>query len=657
MRSCRAAAFCVRAWRLPDRGHCRMSDALPPTEGFPRRFGPYLLLNAFAHGGMGEVYLAKHGSIEGIDRLCVLKKLRPDFTRNEEYVRRFIDEARVVVQLNHANICHVFDVGRVEHEYYLAMEYVSGVNLRVLHQRAAASGSRVPEAVALWLIAEMLEALDYAHRHTHPMTGQPLHLVHRDVSPQNVMVNYEGEIKLIDFGLAASDLKEEQTESQVVMGKVAYMSPEQARGDKVTPQTDQFAAAIVAYEVLMGERYYGEMNNYQIWQVVGRGGFTPPAWDRIPEALRPILARALHGDLHRRYESCGDFKDAITRYLVQCYPTTSKRTVRTLLRELFQEDTQKERSFLARFADVSAAQFQPATAQGGRSVSLLLPSQSVPENPAPPAGPGAGDVALEGTEMLIRPGKPDPGTPAMTSIRDDTQTSVLAKRAFGGPRPEIKLFVGVGLVVMSAFLGYFGVRSLRATGSMPAPAADGTPAASTPATTLAAPDADPRRPATTEPASSEEPRATTTSSSETAPPPAELPPARRAAVAVAKAPAPKTHRAPRAGDEADQPRPQRAMVSPKTATDTPQTAAALPPLPPKGPAEDTVDITLAPATEVGLQRWRKRVLAHLQGCRAGCAKLIRPKLPDVPLAEINEHTMRSIGSCVEQCRADHRGER
>src|SRR5690606_9297903 len=142
------------------------------------------------------------GGLEGIERICVLKKLRPDFGNNQEYVNRFLDEARLVVQLNHANIAHVFDVGRVGGEYYLAMEYVSGVSLKGVMARAFERGAPLPPAVALFALSEALEALDYAHRLEHPVTGQALHLVHRDISPHNIMVSYEGEVKLIDFGLA-----------------------------------------------------------------------------------------------------------------------------------------------------------------------------------------------------------------------------------------------------------------------------------------------------------------------------------------------------------------------------------------------------------------------------------------------------------------------
>ena len=234
-------------------------------DGFPRAFGNYVLLTNFAKGGMGEVYLAKTGGIEGVDRLCVLKKLRPDVGHEDEYVRRFMDEARIVVQLSHANIAHVFDAGQVGNETYLAMEYIPGATLRDIFARVTKLGLKVDPAVFIWIMCDILDALDYAHALKHPMTGKLLNVVHRDISPQNVMVSFDGATKLIDFGLAASDLKEEQTESQVVMGKVAYMSPEQARGEPVTASCDQFAAAVCLYELLVGQRFYGSYTTCQIW--------------------------------------------------------------------------------------------------------------------------------------------------------------------------------------------------------------------------------------------------------------------------------------------------------------------------------------------------------------------------------------------------------
>ena len=577
-----------------------MQDSLKPAEGFPRRFGSYVLLNAFAHGGMGEVYLAKHGGIEGIDRLCVLKKLRPDFTQNEEYVRRFIDEARVVVQLNHANICHVFDVGRVGSEYYLAMEYVSGVNVRALGHRAQERGQRLPENVALYIASEVLEALDYAHRHAHPLTGKPLHLVHRDVSPQNVMVNYEGEVKLIDFGLAASDLKEEQTESQVVMGKVAYMSPEQARGEKVTPHTDQFAAGIVAYELVVGERFYGEMNNYQIWQVVGRGGFTPPKWDTLSPELQALLARALHGDPKKRFPTCGDFKDALLTYVVARHPTTSKRTVRALMRDLFEDDTQRERSFLSRFADVSAASLQAGTEPEKRSVSLLLPAagDAAAGDDVDAQGPG------DATEVVRR-----------RHQTESTATYVLQKRMFERQRRLRLVAAAAGLAVTGAVGGYLAMRSFS---DAPAPKITATSAA---ASTTPAPVDVEDKPIEDTPVDDK---------------PVDDKPVGPGADAAALKPAPKTSVA-AAGESRRPPRGRakgRRGHGEKAAAAEPAKAA------PKDEMPEASDRAA----------WRAAALKRLQRCSEPCAETLRAHLPSRPPESLDETAVWSVNECLARCK-------
>src|SRR5688572_4755788 len=160
----------------------------PAPEVFPRRFGNYTLVAPLARGGMGEVFLAKTGGVAGLEKRCVVKTLRPHLTDDREYVARFVDEARIVVQLGHRNICQVFDVGLVGERYYLAMEYIAGRDLKTLQARC--DQGLIEPGLALHVVNEVLEALDYAHRHVDAATGRPLLLVHRDISPQNVMISF-----------------------------------------------------------------------------------------------------------------------------------------------------------------------------------------------------------------------------------------------------------------------------------------------------------------------------------------------------------------------------------------------------------------------------------------------------------------------------------
>ncbi len=342
---------------MADSSDSKKVEAAPegrPKGSFPRAFGNYLLLQRLARGGMGEVYIAKSGGIAGIEKHCVVKTLRPHFTSDREYVTRFIDEARVVVQLAHRNIAQIFDVGRVNKQYYLAMEFIVGTDLRTIAERAQAQGLQLPENVALHIISEMLEALDYAHRHVDPSTGQKLNLVHRDVSPQNVMVSFEGEVKLIDFGLAHSTMKVEQTQPNVVMGKMAYMSPEQARGDELDGRADLFAAAVLCYELLVGERYYEGLSFDQIWSIAGTGGYRPRKWDQLHPELVAVLARALEAKPDDRFPTGADFKDALLEYSVSQRLRPVSRELRQLMSELFGDESTKHYELIARFQNVSA---------------------------------------------------------------------------------------------------------------------------------------------------------------------------------------------------------------------------------------------------------------------------------------------------------------
>ena len=341
------------------------------SNGFPRPFGPYLLLAGFAQGGMGELTLAMNGSIAGAFRLCVVKKLRADLTNDKEYVNRFIDEAKVVVQLNHANISHVFDIGRIEGQYYLAMEYVSGISVKRLMSRAEELGTTIPEDLALYIARGVLDALDYAHQHTHPISGEPLHVVHRDVSPQNVLVSWAGEVKLIDFGLALSAMKDEHTATGAVMGKIAYMPPEQARGEEVGPACDQFAAAIVTYEMLVGDRYHGELPMHGIWAIAGMGNFPPPKWSTLPRELQIILERALRNDPFGRYRTCGDLREALGAYMAAHHPATSGRQLRDVLETWFKDYRAEERELLAQFKEVTGSKIREAVKSSASAAESL----------------------------------------------------------------------------------------------------------------------------------------------------------------------------------------------------------------------------------------------------------------------------------------------
>jgi serine/threonine protein kinase len=393
------------------------------VEGFPRLFGRYALLTSFGRGGMGEVFLAKQ-RVGETARLCVVKTLRGDLADSREYIGRFKDEAHVVVQLNHAHISQVYEYGVTGVDHFLVMEFIHGVNLREFLQDQQNAAGLLDAGLAMFAVSTTLDALAYAHRLRSPTTGEPLRLVHRDVSPANVMVGFEGDVKLIDFGLAESTLKQEQTETRAVMGKVGYMSPEQARGDDVDGSCDQFAAAVMLYEAVVGDRFYGDWNTHQIWQKVGHGGHVPRRWSAVPEPLRPILSRALDADPRRRYPDCDAFRDDLDELRARLAPRANKTMLRETLRRLYAPRIDAEQQLIAGFAHVlPPAEGAVPPPSSSQSISSPRAAASSPAtepfltSPSQPAGialqpgrtPGAGPEAFSSSVPPLAMPPPHPG--------------------------------------------------------------------------------------------------------------------------------------------------------------------------------------------------------------------------------------------------------
>jgi serine/threonine protein kinase len=260
-------------------------------EKLPRTLGRYTLLERLGQGGMGQVYLARVDGAHGLQKRCVVKTMHADRADDEGQVRRFLDEARLAMQLSHKNICPVFDAGDVDGVFYLAMDLVDGVDLRALWEAALEAGQPLSPALAAFLAVELLEGLDYAHRAT-DVDGKPLRVVHRDMSPQNVMVGVEGGVHLIDFGLAFSTTKIEKTDADIVHGKVAYMPPEQVQGAELDRRADVFAAAVVIYELFAHERFYEGLSHQRVLTTAAEGRFLPRGWKKLEPPLQKILRAA-----------------------------------------------------------------------------------------------------------------------------------------------------------------------------------------------------------------------------------------------------------------------------------------------------------------------------------------------------------------------------
>jgi len=320
-------------------------------KGFPRRFGPYALAKPLARGGMGALYLAVHP--DRTPDVCVIKTVLPHLA-DKEYLQRFRDEAKVVVRLSHRNLVPVFDSGQVAGEIYLGMEFVDGRDLRAIWNRCAKKGVAFPIDVAAYLAREVALGLDYAHHFG------DIKLIHRDVSPPNVLVGFDGIVKLTDFGLASSTLKLEKTAPGIIYGKVSYMSPEQARGEPLDGRTDLFATGIILWELLTGRQVYPARNpnipqgdaggrpqhdNEELLRRVRRPQISPPSQraSRVPPELDRIAMLALAPKLSDRYPSCAEFAADLGEYLAAKHPATNAARVADFMALLYGEDLAEDR--------------------------------------------------------------------------------------------------------------------------------------------------------------------------------------------------------------------------------------------------------------------------------------------------------------------------
>jgi serine/threonine protein kinase len=312
---------------------------LLPAEG--QEFGKYMLLDRIAVGGMSELYLARMTAAAGVTKHVVIKKILPHYADNGAFVSMFITEARIAVGLNHGNIAHVFDFGAVEGEYYLAMEWVHGQPLSKVLRRAREKNLEVlPVPLALLVVTEMLRGLAYAHNRLDEKSGRPLNIVHRDVSPQNVLLGYEGQVKLVDFGIARARLASlGDHEATAAQGKYPYFAPEQARGRELDARADIFAAGVVLYQMLCGKLPW-EGERTEMLQRIANGDFPAPRTvnPRLSPELERILLTAMAVDREKRYPSAAAFGEALETYLHTAVPGFSASALAHFMGYLFESE-------------------------------------------------------------------------------------------------------------------------------------------------------------------------------------------------------------------------------------------------------------------------------------------------------------------------------
>jgi eukaryotic-like serine/threonine-protein kinase len=378
---------------------------------YPRQFGKYVLLKPLAKGGMGEIYVAALGQLDGFDKLCVIKKVIPEKS-DDGKAKRFLDEAKVVLRLTHSGLVNTFDAGQVDREFYIAMEMVEGKDLREVWNRCVRVRHRIPIEVALHVAREIARALSYVHSYG------DLNLVHRDVAPPNIMLAYNGDVKLMDFGLARSALKQEHTQPGVVFGRAAYLAPEQARGEVADPCTDMYSLAVVLWELLTGHQYLqiSGLDPAAALSLVRHPKPTPPSvrapW--VTPVLDQVVMRALSPERSKRFANAEEFRLALTDAIAEAAPRTDAARVSELMHAIYGKAITEEAEERERFLKEVLPGFRAATTPSPLTVT------PVPTSPPP--------IPRRATPPSLKATTPKPASPPPLPPLPDRQPRKLSKR-------------------------------------------------------------------------------------------------------------------------------------------------------------------------------------------------------------------------------------
>jgi serine/threonine protein kinase len=353
-------------------------------ESFPLQFGKYLLLEKIATGGMAELFRALIAGDQGFEKLVAIKKILPHLSDQKEFIHAFIDEAKLAALLQHPNIVQVYDFGSIHGSYFISMEHLFGQDLHSITRRAEEKQTPLEFHQLVHIVSRICEGLDHAHK-LKDLQGQPLHLIHRDINPVNILVTYEGEVKIVDFGIAKAAGKNTKTREGLIKGKVGYMSPEQASGNLVDHRSDIFSAGIVLYEMLTGGAMYrGE--DLEILEQVQEARFEPPESlnPDLPRELCKILCHALEKDPALRYQSAGEMLNDLENSGYSISPRLAARSVAQLMKTLFSENIEAGHNLLARISEIPFKDIRsPASDFTGNSLekTRFLTSHPVKSKP------------------------------------------------------------------------------------------------------------------------------------------------------------------------------------------------------------------------------------------------------------------------------------
>jgi len=391
---------------------------------------------------MAEVFKAKSYGVEGFEKVIAIKRILPSMGEDREFIKMFIDEAKIVGQLAHANICQIFELGRTDGAHFIAMEYIWGKDLLQLQNRARKLKQPIPAAMAAFIVAKVLEGLDYAHKKRDAL-GRPLEIVHRDCSPQNVLISYEGEVKIIDFGIAKAASRSSKTQAGVLKGKFGYMSPEQVRGLPLDRRSDLFAAGTILYECLTGDRLFVGETDFSTLEKVRNVDIPRPrdVNPTIPEAVEKIILKALAKDASDRYQWGSEMVGDLQRFLMSQEHVFTAKTLSTWLKEGFAPEVDRERQQHESFKKLGREGLIAGVPQAEAKVDLVenLGEAGKAEDPTMLGGPSFEDMLdAHGNGLAAGPalGSPAARGDAPEEFAEEAPTEIFGEISEVGEQPQ-----------------------------------------------------------------------------------------------------------------------------------------------------------------------------------------------------------------------------
>jgi len=373
-------------------------------DGEPRRFGSYLLVDRISSGGMADVYKAKILGFRGFTKTVAIKRIHRHLLERHRFLRMFTDEAKIASRLSHPNIVQIYDLGETDGVPYIAMEYVFGRDLFQVVERIAEIGERCPWPLAALVLREVCNGLHHAHEFR-SLDGQPQEIVHRDVSPRNILLSYAGDVKLTDFGVARARDREEHTEHGVIKGKVRYISPESALGLEVDRRSDLYSLGVVLAEMLTMHPLRDGSNDLAMLMAVREGRLDRTHIDALPATLREVLDRSLSGEPGDRFATALELRDAFLEAAEPDVRPMPPRQLAAYLARLFAAEIAVENENERRLEARLAAEVRPVP-------QMAVPGVPTPTEPRPPDPDHPLNIFGDGA--IPDPRLAPPGAPAAT---------------------------------------------------------------------------------------------------------------------------------------------------------------------------------------------------------------------------------------------------